>query len=147
MTYTPRILTETGDMDGIRYAAQMLPIQLTDEQILSAVLLPAVESSVISLIPSYASLTGNDHHLLRSATANLVAARAVSRTMDKERGMEYAYERKRSELVKELIDQANADLAEILGEDIWPTSLFITYGPTKRRKALGDWIAETVVLS
>lgn len=147
MSYTPRIMTETGDMDAIRFAAQRLPTQLSDTQILSPALLPSVESNLIEALPGYASLSENHTHLLRSATTNLVAARVVAGLMEKERGMEYSYDRKRKELVDGLISQAQADLAEIMGDNIWPTSLFVCYGPTKRRIALGEWVSEATVLS
>ena len=146
MAYTPRIMTEAGDMDAIRYAAQMVPQQLSDEQILSPVLLPAAEAKIISIVPSYASLSEDKMLLLRSATTNFVAAYAIMRTMDKERGMEYAFERQRDDLVRSLLDKAEEDIAEILGDEILPRALFSTYGPTKQKRKSGDWLPHTLVI-
>jgi len=145
MAYTPRILTDSKDYDGIRFAAQRNLRQLTDDNILSPVLLPAVETTLIGLIPGYASLSVDDTYLLRSACVNLVAARAISRLMKKETAMEYSYTRD-SEAITALEAQAWDDLSTILPDTSFPTSLFITYGPTKAKVAAGDFVSVGGVL-
>jgi len=139
MAYTPRILTEAEDYDGVRFAAQRNSRQLTDDNILSPVLLPAIETTLIGLIPGYASLSSNDTNLLRSACVNLVASRAISRLMKKETAMEYSYTRD-SEAMSALEAQAWDDLSSLLPDTAFPTSLFITYGPTKAKVDAGEFI-------
>ena len=145
MAYTPRILTDTDDYEGVRFAAQRTVGQLSDDNILSPVLLPAVETTLIGLIPGYASLGVDDTYLLRSACVNLVAARAISRLMKKETAMEYSYTRD-SEAIAALETQAWDDLSTILPDTAFPTSLFITYGPTKAKVAAGDFVSVGGVL-
>jgi len=145
MAYTPRILTDIADYDGIRFAAQRNSRQLTDDNILSPILLPAVETTLIGLIPAYASLNTDDTYLLRSACVNLIAARAISRLMKKETAMEYSYTRD-SEAIAALEAQAWDDLSTILPDTSFPTSLFVTYGPTKAKVAAGDFVSVSGVL-
>ena len=142
MAYTPRILTDSGDMQGVRFAADMNDTELSDARILSQVYLPAVESNVIKIVPTYASLSGDDLNLIRSAVTNFVAARAVSRKMEKERAMEYAYTRQRQSLVDNLLKQGMDDLESItvVSAQIVPNDIFDTYGPTKYRVEQGEWI-------
>lgn len=139
MAYTPRIMTEAGDYDGIRFAAQRTLKQLTDDNILSPILLPAVEATLIGLIPGWASLSTDDAYILRSACVNLIAARAITNLMKKETAMEYSYTRD-SEAMSALEAQAWDDLSSLLPDTAFPTSLFITYGPTKAKVDAGEFI-------
>ena len=145
MAYTPRILTDADDFDGIRFAAQRSSKQLTDTNIVSPNLLPAVETTLIGLIPGWASLSSDDSLLLRSACVNLVASRAISSLMKKETAMEYSYTRD-SEAMTALENQAWSDLSTLLPGSAFPVSLFIAYGPTKAKVAAGDFVSVGGVL-
>ena len=145
MAYSPRILTDSSDYDGIRFAAQRNARQLTDDNILSPVLLPAVETNLIGLIPGWASLSSDDSILLRSACVNLVAARAISRLMKKETAMEYSYTRD-TDAISALESQAWSDLSTILPDSAFPASLFVAYGPTKAKVAAGEFVSVGGVL-
>jgi len=145
MAYTPRIMTEAGDYDGIRFAAQRTLKQLTDDNILSPILLPAVEATLIGLIPGWASLSTDDAYILRSACVNLIAARAITNLMKKETAMEYSYTRE-YRVAGQLEKQAWADLSSILPDEAFPTSLFVVYGPTKAKVAAGEFVSVGGVL-
>lgn len=152
MSYTPRILTEDDDLNGIRFAAQMTEFNLPDSDILSPVLLPAVESEISKCYPGWDGLTGDELRLLRSAVTNLVAVRALSRKMERESGMEYSYTRKRAELIEELKNQAAHDLSridafdEVINKKI-VEEIFTVYGRERYLRATGDWMPGSEILS
>jgi len=151
MTYAPRILNETGDYDGVRTAAGLNTRQLSDTAILSASLLPAVESKAIIAIPGYASLSSDYKNLLRSAVTKIVAARAILSLPESEKSLDYDVTRKRDEQVKILLDEAAIEIADIpgSGDDVDLPDILRVSGPTRTKKLTTGtygWIYESSVL-
>ena len=73
------------------------------------------------------------------------AASAVSREMEKERGMEYSYVRERQALVDNLLNQAAEALSMISAfddaiDDQIVSSIFQAYGPEREKRKTGEWI-------
>jgi hypothetical protein len=137
-------LTHAGDYDAIRVAAQMTEFDLPDTAISSVSLLPAVESGIITTYTNWESITVVEQVLLRSAVVCLTAAAAVSREMEKERGMEYSYTRLRKELVENLKNQGAESLGLIDSFDDAinaqiVTTIFQAYGPERYKRENNDW--------
>jgi hypothetical protein len=74
MTYTPIILTTTGDYDEVRELLGVTSTQISDAVITSFPFLPTVEAEVAAAITDYATLTGANSYRLKSGTAHWVAS-------------------------------------------------------------------------
>lgn len=136
MSYTPRIMTEAGDMDGIRVMARMNERELSDADILSPGLLPGVEARVILSLPGYASLGADYTAILRSAVTKITAAWALASQPESEKSLDYDQTRKREEQVSRLLSEAKDDLGLIPGSEPSFTTpdLLRVAGPTRTAK-------------
>ena len=149
--YTPKILTESGDKDGIRYMAGLSNRQLPDAAILSPALLPSVEAKMILTIPTYASLGTEYTLLLRSAVTKITAAWALTSLPETEKSLDYSVTRHREEQVTRLLSEAANEIGEIPGSEPsydQPTLVQLA-GPTrlkKRTTGTYGWIYESSVL-
>jgi len=148
MSYTPRILTASDDLQGVRHAAQMNNKTLPDSRILSTAYLPSTEAKVIKLIPGYATLGTDDTLLLKSGVTNLVAARAIRVAMEIEKSLEYEYKRTREKMAQALEDQAAEDLGgiSVLSDEITPADILRVSGPTRAAKENSTFLYETSVI-
>lgn len=143
MAYSPIILKEAGDYDGIRALARMSSTRLPDTTITSPAFLPAVEAKLAKAVPTYAGLAGDDLALIRSAATKRVAAIAIRTIPDAEHSLDYSYSQSSEKMAAALEAEAAADLAGITVvaaslEDT--TGLAAVEGPTRTRKAGTDWL-------
>lgn len=141
MTYAPRILNETGDLDGVRYMAGLTERQLPDAAILSPALLPGVEAKAIIGLPGYASLAADYKTLLRSAVTKITAAWALMSLPESIKSLDVTFTQRRDEQVDRLLKEAASEIGEIPGSE--PTyeypDLVRVSGPTRTAKLTGDW--------
>jgi len=151
--YTPVILNEPGDMDGVRYMAGISDRLLSDAAIKSPALLPSVEAKMIITMPTYASLGIQYALLLRSAVTKITAAWALLSLPETEKSLDYSVTRHRDDQIKRLLDEAANETGKIPGTadpTYGPDNLVQLTGPTRTKKltTTGDyaWIYESDVL-
>lgn len=144
MSYSPRILNETGDLDGVRYLAGLTERQLPDAAILSPALLPGVEAKAILSIPGYATLAADYKIMLRSAVTKITAAWALVSLPESIKSLDVTFTQGRDEQVDRLLKEAASEIGEIPGSEptYSPSDLVRVSGPTRTAKLSGyyGWI-------